>query len=177
MNKRILTIGGILLLALLLAGAAFVGGRLLNGQGLGQSTDNGSGPSLMGPNGPSSVDFEPAKELPQSPADVSGLFDHRQDKSLFIKAGGMVTVQRDKNGNVTGDSTGQAVEVVVTSQTTIYNDVTMRQFDGQPADGQKIQQVLEPGSLDDIGTAYHILIWGKKTGDRYIADVLVYSAP
>jgi hypothetical protein len=177
MKKNILVIGGIIAVALLLVGAAFIGGRLLNGLGLGQSTSNDSGPSLTGPNGPVAADFEPAKELPQRPAEVSGLFDHHQDKSIFIKTGGMVTVQRDKSGNVTGDSTGQAVEVVVTSQTTIYSDVTIRQFDGPPADGQTIQQVLEPGSLDDIGPVYHVLVWGRKTGDRFIADVLVYSAP
>jgi hypothetical protein len=55
--------------------------------------------------------------------------------------------------------------------------VTMNQFDGPPAQGQKIQQVLGPGSLDDIGESSMIYIWGRKTGDRFIAEILVYSPP
>src|ERR1051325_11708487 len=80
-------IGGIILV-LLLAGAAFVGARLLNGQGLPfTSNGGGAGPSLSigGPGGKMvKLDIEPSKELPQTPADVSGLFDHRQDNSLFV---------------------------------------------------------------------------------------------
>jgi hypothetical protein len=53
----------------------------------------------------------------------------------------------------------------------------MKQFNGPPPEGQKIQQVVEPGSLDDIGESSLITVWGKKTGDRIIADVLVYTSP
>jgi hypothetical protein len=176
MKKNILVIGGIVALALLIVGAAFIGGRLLNGQGMGTSSDNGSGPSFNGPGGPISMDFKPAEELPERPADVVGMFDHRQDKSIFIEVGGRVTVQRDKDGNATGDSTGEMTEIVVTTQTTIYEDVTLRQYDGQPTEGQTIQQALEPGSLDDIGPAYRILVWGRESGGRFIAEILVYAA-
>jgi hypothetical protein len=182
MKKTIRMIGAIVALALFLAGAAFVGGRLLNGQGLASSSSsNESGPSLSGPNGPISFDYQPAEELPQTPADVNGLFDHRQDNSLFIGTG-MAVVGVDANGKVDSNSDGPAVEVIVTSQTTIYKDVTLRQYSGGPQSagpqpGQKIQQVLEEGSLDDIGQASHITVWGKKTGDRFIADILVYSPP
>ena len=177
MKKPILIISGIVVLVVLLGGAAFVGGRLLNGQGISQSTGNDSGPSLSGSGGPISVDFKPAEELPERPADVVGMFDHRQDKSIFIEVGGRVTVQRDKDGNATGDSTGEMTEIVVTTQTTIYEDVTRRQYgDGPATDGQTIQQVLEPGSVDDIGPAYRILVWGRESGGRFIAEILVYAA-
>src|SRR5262245_32968092 len=83
-------IGGIIVV-LLLAGAAFVGARLLNGQGLPfVSAGGGTGPSLSlgGPGGKMvKLDIEPSKELPQTPADVSGLFDHRQDNSIFVGTG------------------------------------------------------------------------------------------
>jgi hypothetical protein len=177
MKKTIRMIGAIVALALLLAGAAFVGGRLLNGQGLASSSSsNESGPSLSGPNGPISFDYQPAEELPQTPADVNGVLDHRQDNSIFIGTG-MAVVGVDANGKVDSNSDGPAVEVIVTSQTTIYKDVTLRQYSGGPQPGQKIQQVLEEGSLDDIGQASHITVWGRKTGDRFIADILVYSPP
>ena len=44
-------------------------------------------------------------------------------------------------------------------------------------EGQKIQQVLEPGSSNEIGEASIITVWGKKTGDRFIAEIVVYSPP
>lgn len=176
-------IGGIIFI-LLLAGAAFVGARLLNGQGLPfVSSGSESGPSLSlgGPGGKMvKLDIEPSKELPQTPADVSGLFDHRQDNSIFVGTGRVtVAFKKDPSGNVETSSNhdGPTVEIVVTPQTKIYTDVTMRQFDGPPPAGQKIQQVLELGSLDDVGQSSMITVWGKKTGDRFIADVLVTSPP
>jgi hypothetical protein len=184
MKKRILTISGIVALALLLAGAAFVGGRLLNGKGLPAMWSGG--PFLQGGGDGKDVrinvdDIQPAKELPQAPADVRGVFESRQDNSIFLGTGRVALGVQidDQTGEVqtSSDHDGPTVEVVVTSQTTIYKDVTMKQFNGPPPEGQKIQQVVEPGSLDDIGESSLITVWGKKTGDRIIADVLVYTSP
>ncbi len=87
-------------------------------------------------------------------------------------------VQKDQSGNVTSSSShdGPTVEVVVITQTTVYRDVTMRQFNGPPPSG-KVQQVVEPGSLDEVAKDSMITAWGKKTSDRIIADVLVYTPP
>jgi len=173
---------GRIVLILLLAGAAFVAARLLNGQGL----PLGGGPIFsLGKDGGNSVrinvdDIQPAKELPQTPADVRGLFDRRQDNSIFIGTGKVtIGVRRDPSGKVEteSDHDGPVVEIVVTSQTKLYKDVTMRQFDGPPPEGQKILQVLEPGSSSQIGEASIITVWGKKTGDRFIAEIVVYSPP
>lgn len=183
MKKSTLIICGVILI-FLLAGAAFVGARLLNGQGLAFVTSGGPIFSL-GKGGENSVrinadDIQPAKELPQIAADVRGLFDHRQDNSIFIGTGKvMISVKAGPSGSVETSSNhdGPVVEVVVTSQTKIYKDVTMKQFNGPPPQSQKIQQVLEDGSLDEVGQASIITVWGKKTGDRFIADVLVYTSP
>ncbi len=185
MKKPILVIGGIVGLVLLLAGAAYVGGRLLNGQGLPGFSLGGPGMFLGGGNGKQQVrinskDFIPAKELPQTAAIAKGVFVRRQDNSIFVGTGNIrLSVQKDRSGNVqsSADHDGPTVEVVVTGQTTVYEDVTMQQFDGPPPQGQKIQQVVQPGSLDGLGDSSVITVWGRKTGDRIIADVLVYSAP
>ena len=180
--KLMYIIGGILLV-LLLAGAAFVGARLLSGKGLPLGPSGGPIFSLGGGGGQNvrinSDDILPAKELPQTPADMRGLFDHRQDKSIFIGTG-RVTMSVKKNeqtGEIETSSShdGPTVEVVVTAQTKVYKDVTMNQFDGPPPEGQKIQQVVEPGSLEEVGQNSMITVWGKKTGDRFIAEILVYS--
>jgi hypothetical protein len=183
MKKPVLLISGVILI-LLLAGAAFVGARLLNGQGLpGQSS---GGPEVFtGPGGSKNIrispgDIQPAKELPQTPAEVEGLYDHRQNNSIFVGTGNVsITVHKDQAGKVQTSSShsGPIVEIVVTTQTVIYHDTTMEQFNGPPPSGQKIQQVVEPGSLADIGQSSSITVWGKKTGDRYIADLLVYTSP
>jgi hypothetical protein len=182
MKRRAIIISGIVVLALLLVGAALVGGRLLNGQGLAAWSPSGLISALSG--GGSSVqihnDIQPAPELPPTAADVRGLFDHRQNDSVFVGTGHeSVTVKAGPGGEVVAGSShdGPTVEIVVTPQTLIYDDVTFKQFNGQPPNGQKIQQVLAPGSLDEIGQASLVTVWGKQTGDRVIADVLVYMPP
>jgi hypothetical protein len=182
LNKPTLIVGGIVVI--LLASAAYVSGRLLTGQGLAWLSQSGQGVSLDGGNSNGvhidRGDVRPAKELPQAPADIDGIFDYRQDNSIFVGTGNFnVRVQADQSGKVETGShyDGPLVEVVVTSQTAVYEDVTMQQFNGPPADGQKIQQVLESGSLDDMVESSGITVWGKRTGDRIIADVLVYLSP
>ena len=184
MKKPRLIIGGIVLI-LLLAGAAFVGARLLNGQGLPGLSLGGQGFSLGGSNSNgvhiNRGDIQPAKELPQTRADINGVLDHRQDNGIFVGTGKvMMSVRRNiQSGEVQTPSShdGPTVEVLVTTQTKIYQDVTMNQFDGPPPEGRKIQQILESGSLDGIGQSSMIYIWGRKMGDRFIADILVYSPP
>jgi hypothetical protein len=180
MKKNILITSGIVILVLLLAGAALIGGRLLNGQPLpGSNLFPGAG------NGGGGVqinadDILPSKDLPQTPADVRGLFDRRENNSIFVGTGQVtLMVQSDQNGNVEGSSnaTGPTVEIVVTNDTIVYHDTTLERYNGQPPASEKIQQVVEPGSLDDIGENSTLTVWGKKTGDRVIADILVYTTP
>jgi hypothetical protein len=171
-RKGILIGVGIAVLVLLLAAAAFVGGRLLNGEGI---------PGLLsrGVHSPDLIKL-PAKELPQTPADVNGIFDHRQDKSIFVGTGHITGSKgQDSSGNVhiSLSHDGPVIEVVVTTQTIIYKDTTQQQFNGRPPHQGQIQQVVEPGSVDEMGQLSMITVWGRKTGDRYIADVLVYTPP
>ncbi len=169
MRKPILIIGGIVVLVLLLAGAAFVGGQLLNGQGFG---------SVAGPGGKINIQVQPAKELPQTPADARGLFDHRKDNSIFVgpdPAHLGISVRRLLQ--TPSSHTGPTVEVVVSHQTIVYKDVTQQQFNGPPPAGQEMQQVIEPGRIEEIGEGSVITAWGIKTGDRIIADVLDYTPP
>ncbi len=183
MKKKLFITGGIFLVVLVLAGAAYVGGRLLTGQGL---PGLSSGPLVINNGGGTQIrihpgDIQTAKELPQTHADIEGIFDHRQDNSLFIGTGNVtMSVMKDRSGKVQTSSshTGPVVEVVVTTKTVLYKDVTDQQFSGKPpVTGQKIQQVVVPGSLDEIGQSSGITVWGRQTGERYIADVLVYTAP
>ncbi len=183
MKKSILIAAGVIVLVAVLAGAAFVGAQLVVGQGQPAPAAKGGLTMMTGQNGKpvqyTQPNIQPSKELPQTPEDVRGVFDHRKDNSLFVGTGVVLrTAQQDQAGKVTVSSTydGPVVEVVITSQTIVYSDVTNRQFNGQPRSG-KVQQVLEQGSLDEIGKDSTVRAWGKKTGDRTIADVIIYSLP
>ncbi len=168
--KRTVTIAGaVVVLVVLLAGAAFVGGQLFNGQGLA---------AVAGPGGKIDINVQPARELPQTPADARGLFDHRKDNSIFVgpdPARMGVSVRRLLQ--TPSSHTGPTVEVVVSTQTIIYKDATQLQFNGPPPAGQDMQQVVEPGRIDEIGEGSVITAWGNKSGERIIADVLVYTPP
>jgi hypothetical protein len=164
----------------LLAGAAFVGGQLLNKQA--QSASPG-GPIIMG-SGPGgadasgsmssaiSVQFESAKELPATPPDVSGLFAERKDNSIFVTVGdGTFMGSVDENGTVNTQVGGnsQKLEVVVTNDTLLYKDVTEVMTNGN------VQQKVAPGALDELGQNSFVTAWGERRGDRLIAKVLLYS--
>ncbi len=139
-KKKSVLIGvGIAVLLVLLAGAAYVGGCLLNGVGI-------PGLSSVGVRRPD-LQILPAKELPRAPADVNGIFDHRQDNSVFVGTGNITgSKKRDASGNVhvSLSYNGPVVEVVVTNQTTIYKDTTAQQFNGRPPHQGQIQQVVGP---------------------------------
>ncbi len=174
-----LIVGGVIALIVLLAGAAFVGGRLLN-----QNAPAGGPGNMVMAGGPAggqrvSLQIEPAKELPSTAPDVRGLFSERKDNSIFVTIGDKFMVQVDKNGTVNTQTNGNGdkLEVVVTSDTTIYKDVTQASLNGAPPGDGKVQQQVAPGSLDEIGSNSFVSAWGERRGDRVIARVLLYSQP
>ncbi len=180
-RRKGLIIGSVIALIVLLGGAAFVGGRLLNNQ---PAQPNGKGGLIMkgGPGGGGqavSLQIEPAKELPEAKPDAMGLFAERKDNSIFVTIGNRFMVQVDKNGtvNTQTDGNGDKLEVVVTSDTKIYKDVTEASLEGPPPADGKVQQKVAPGSLDEIGSNSFVSAWGEKRGDRVIATVLMYSQP
>jgi hypothetical protein len=40
-----------------------------------------------------------------------------------------------------------------------------------------VQQVVELSTIDDISPQSSISVWGRKAGDRIIADVIVFHSP
>ncbi len=68
-------------------------------------------------------------------------------------------------------------EVVITHDTQVYRDVTSQQFKSSPQKGQRVQQVVELGQIEEIGEDSNVQVWGRQNGDRIIADVLLYSIP
>jgi hypothetical protein len=99
---------------------------------------------------------------------------------MEVGGGGGVVVERSEGGAVAGsplDNSGPKVEVVTTGETIIYTETT--EFGGPPASGetQVIQQTVGEGSLDDLTSQSFVTVWGRKSGDRIIAEVLFISNP
>ncbi len=182
-SKKWLILGGVLLI--FLAAAAFLGARLLK-PASNQSIGGDKGPGLlMSSKGGASqksirINLKPAKELPQSKADTAGLFVRREDQSIFIGTGNVQMMVKKQAGSsnpadVSSKYDGPVVEVVVTHQTKIYQDITeMMPPDATNGQTAEIQQVVKPGSLDDLGQNMMVSVWGEKQGDRYIAKVISF---
>jgi hypothetical protein len=180
-NKRMILILGVLVVVV--ATAAFIGGRMLNGDvsPLGVFGIGGKGDVMT-----VRVNVIPAEELPKTPAEVVGLFVKRQDKTIFVSsipmksgAGGMVVQKSD--GEVSAGSpadldSGPQVEIVVTNETTIYRETT--ELAGPPSGKEEtIQQTVEESTLDELNSQSMVMVWGRKSGDRIIAEVLFFSNP
>jgi hypothetical protein len=179
-NKKVILIMGALVLVV--GAAAFIGGRMLNG--------NVSPLGLFGLGGKGgmmsiSINVIPAEELPRTPPELMGLFVERKDKTIVIQsvslkagAGGMV-VEKGGGGEVQivgGENDGPKVEVVITNETIIYRETTEI---GKPSSGetQTVQQTVEESTLDNLNSQSMVTVWGRKNGDRIIAEVLFYSNP
>jgi len=163
-NKKLILI---LSVFVIFAGvAAFVAGRIFN---------RGVGPlNRFGPEG-DGISILPAEELPKAPPEVEGLFVERLDNIIVVETS--ASGGDGVSGSPVGMGGGPKVEVAVTAETAIYHDTTEPPF--RPPSGndpRELQQTVEAGTLDDLTITYSlVMVWGRKSGDRIIADVLVYS--
>ena len=141
--------------------------------------DDGSGPVSV------RISIEPAPELPDTPSEVGGVFLRREDNSVFVGTGATelnVEIHQDETGaiepSVSLTSNGPEVEVVVSHETVLYKDITdIPGFDGIAGKGGDltIQQMLKRiDSLEELKGNAELQVWGRKRGDRVVADVMVY---
>ncbi len=161
-----LILGGGLLL-LLLVGAAFVAGGLLTRQpqeGAFVRMEEG-GATYRTFTGP----VERPEELPDEEPDVAGVVTRRDGNSLFLGTGNSVKIGVGPDGATDVEYDGPEVEVVVTHDTEIYEERIEFQED-------TVRDIVEPGSLENIGRGNSVQVWGEKRGDRVVARVLVYQA-
>jgi len=172
MKHTILTVGSVVVVVLLLAGAAFVGARMLSGQNQ-RNEGSDSNYIISDSGGTKAFKIVPAAELPTAFSDINGLFLRREDNLIIVGTGQVrVTMQ---SGQVAGSHNGPEAEVVITHGTLIYCDKTDLRTDA--IEDGKLQQVVEPGSLEDIEKYSFTSAWGEKRGDRLFATVFLYKIP
>ena len=141
--------------------------------------DDGSGPVS------SRITVVPSPDLPDSEADVGGVFVRRDDNSIFVGTGDVelnleieVTQSGAVNPQVSLKHNGPVIEVVITHETDVYREETEVPGEGgrQLKGGDHtVQQVVSPvDSLDELGKNTEVQVWGERRGDRVVADVFVY---
>jgi hypothetical protein len=181
MKKSMLIVSGVLLLVLLLLGAAFVAGRLLSGRvGAGGDAEMVTFDTAEGRAGfARQLEMINAPEMPVAPPDVAGVFVRREDNSLFVGTGNLTFVINGDGENTTqakASYDGPVVEVVVTHDTQIYRDDTFGELSSETPSGA-VQQVLNAGSVEEIAENGSVAAWGERRGERLFASVLVYYPP
>jgi hypothetical protein len=63
-------------------------------------------------------------------------------------------------------TSGPEVEVIITGETTIYRT-------NYEVSQSSIQQVVREATVDELNSQMMITVWGRKEGDRIIADLLL----
>jgi hypothetical protein len=164
-------------LVLVVGAAAFLAGRMLNSNisplGLFRLGGNGDNVSFK-------VKVIPAAELPTTQPEVTGPFVERKDNTIVVAS---IPMKTAGGGVVAGPNARLEVEnrpkmeVVVTNETIIYRETTEP---GRPPSAisgevETIQQTVEESTLDDLNSQSLVTVWGRKSGDRIIAEVLLYS--
>jgi hypothetical protein len=178
MKRSIVIVASVLGLVLLLAGGAFVAGRLLSA---GPETGDGDGPTIKIGTGKGPLveaQWVPAEECPAADPDVAGVYAQRQDNSIFIdETQDGFRLAQDETGSVSViNATGQIHEVVVTGETNVYVDTTNENIEEALSDG-KLYQKISAGSIEEIADLSYVRAWGERRGDRLIASVLIYMRP
>ena len=162
--------------ATLLVGAAFMAGRMLSA-GTRPVGFFGRPAGNAGRNFISIDDIVPAPELPITLPEVTGLSLERKDNTVIVRwvsfdpgLGGML------NDSPVDENSGPKVEIVITGETTVYSETT--DF-GQSISEEdfSVQQTVQEDTLDNLDAQSMITVWGRKNGDRVIAEVLLYMNP
>ena len=159
---------GIVMLQVLLMGAAFVAGRMMAGQ-----NQRNLGPP-MGAQFPS--------QLPKEPMAGSGTVQKIQGSAITLSQGGGPGGggPPGQGGPGGGPSTSSETEVTVTSDTKYYKGASSGGgSQGMPGGAQTQNQVqLQQASLTNVEVGNTLMVWGTKSGERITAEVIyIQSQP
>ncbi|MCA2002004.1 MAG: hypothetical protein LDL51_09085 [Chloroflexi bacterium] len=170
-------------LIVLFAAAAFVAMRHFSGQkkvasplGLGHAL---AFSGLDGFQQAFQLNIRPAEELPKTQPETMGMYVERKDNSIFIGTGDITAVVTNGDGTdsepqIDASYSGDKVEVVVSNDTIVYRDTTQLNPENPE---EEVQQTVELSTIDDITPQSSITVWGRKAGDRIIADTLLFHSP
>jgi len=155
-------------LIILLAFVTFVAARYMNG-----------GPGSFTGEEEHRGNLIQSEELPKAEPQTMGVFAERKDNIIIVAPADSIRIMapgpnQEGEPKMEADYVGDKVEVVISNDTTIYRDVTPM----GPENAEKdIHQVLELSTIDVISPQSVITVWGRKAGDRILADVILFLSP
>jgi hypothetical protein len=127
----------------------------------------------------------PAQELPKEKSVAFGILIQQQDDNLIIGTGNIdLEVDVEVNGDTGQEQVsaipstdGPELEVVLTRDTLLYQDVTDFASSQPDESGEQViqQQVKQVDTVDKISEHAEIEVWGERRGDRIVATVLVFG--
>lgn len=148
-----------------LLGVAYVAGRYLTGEVNPMNMLQFANGDRM-----TSIEMEGSKDLPQKRALVMGSYTGRADNIIHVKEISVSMV--NGVGYAGGDDANSVLhDVLVTKNTQIFKDITDYSTAGQGV----MQQVVEPSDLEQMGEDAFVQVWGRKSGDRVIADTICFN--
>ncbi len=142
--------------------------------------DDGNGPVA------SRIEILPSPDLPVRESETSGIFLRQIDNSIFVGTGATelnVQIEQAADGSIVPSvslsSNGPEVEVVITHDTVLYQDVTeipgQGGVPGKAGDTTVTQKVELIDTLDDLKGNAELQVWGTRRADRVVADILVFG--
>ncbi len=165
MKKTILVLVAVIALVVVLGSAAFVAGKLMMQRQASKSAPVAP-PKLV----------TPAAGVPTADPDARGDTLGRDGNSIFVcESNPVLTINLDGTINKNGSCTLQ-VEVVTGHDTVVLHDVSALRNPSPAKQGESyiIQQIIEPGSSDDISVGTAVRAWGAQSGNRVMARTLLY---
>ncbi len=144
--RRRVIIASLLLVQVLLMGAAFVGGRLFAEQNRRQARGAG---------------FQLPAELPKDQPAGSGTVSKIQDQ--------VITLSQQFRGGQGGGSNVSQTEVQVSADTKYYKQQTSS---GSAPGGGQPQVQVSAATLEDVKVGNNVSVWGTKNGTRITAEVV-----
>ena len=192
--KKILAIGGFILITAAVAAGAFFGFSRLSASTASAQESKPEQVMVIAVEevkngerfgGEVRITFSDPPELPGRAADASGLFLGRDGDELALGTGAIeveVSVEfiNDQEPETVVDAShdGDEVQVAVDENTVYYKDATGRpEVTKEMVEAGQLQltRVLEPGSLDEIGENMLVRAWGQVEDGRLVADLIVYD--
>lgn len=145
---------GLIAMAALVIGAAFVGGRLFGTK----QPIHARRPIMV---------TERPKELPDRPPTTIGIITHIEGK--------IITIEKPNPGSgeaiaplIRGREGNETEEIVVTQETAIYRDKPIKPEPGEKLPPGEVEKI----ELADLRVDEVIFVWGEKHGDRVVAEVI-----
>ncbi len=134
--------------------------------------DDGAGAKTV------TVIVEPSSQLPNESPAASGVLAGHEGNTLLVGTGDIELEVENINGEVTMSTShsGPALTVLLTDDTVYYKDVTeIPDESAETGEYRFEQQITAVSSLDGMGDAAELMIFGETDGDVITADIVVFG--